>query len=164
MLRVRERIVNKMKQIDKAIKYMGGDKLSSYEIEEIKRLWPSVKKAIRNGIYANVDTVSKSGMSRTITVRIKHKGEIINLNYTPYWKIYGDSRKNGVVRIGGYIEDPVQPSTNGTLVMLVFQVKENVSGNSLFILSHLISLSSLICPSIVSSAALAVEIPALTFG
>jgi len=91
-----------MKQIEKAISRMGGDKLYDWEIEMIRNLWPSVKKELRKGIYAQVNTVSRSGMSRTISLFIKHKGEIINLNSTPFWKLYGDSRNSDhQVRIGG---------------------------------------------------------------
>lgn len=91
------------KQIDKAIEYMGGSKLYSWQIEQIKELWPSVKKQLRRGIYAQVNTVARSGMSRTISVYIIHKKEMVNLNNTPFWRLYGDSRKDRThaVRIGG---------------------------------------------------------------
>jgi len=91
-----------MKQIEKAIKHMGGSKLYDWELELIRKLWPSVKKQLREGVYAQVNTVSRSGMSRTISLFIKHKGEIINLNSTPFWKLYGDSRNDDhQVRISG---------------------------------------------------------------
>ncbi|MBW1812144.1 MAG: hypothetical protein JRJ39_00350 [Deltaproteobacteria bacterium] len=90
-----------MKLIDKAIKKMGGKKLNRYEIEEIKRLWEPLRRQIRRGVYAQVNTVAASGMSRTISVYILYKKEMINLNYTPFWKLYGDNRKNGIVRISG---------------------------------------------------------------
>jgi len=78
---------------------------NGYNKDYALELLPSVKKAIggKNGrVYCQVETVSRSGMSRTINVIIPHKGELVNLNNTPFWTVYGDSKdKRGNVRIGG---------------------------------------------------------------
>ncbi len=73
------------------------------EKERCLELLPSVRKALAGSgqIYCSIDTVARSGMSRTIKVLIIHRGEVINLNRTPFAKIYGDSCKNGTVRING---------------------------------------------------------------
>lgn len=81
-----------------------GLKIDHCRAKQALELLPSLRKAVggKGGkIYCQVNSVSKSGMSRTISVFIVHKGDIINLNYTPFWKIYGDSKRNGVVRIKG---------------------------------------------------------------
>ena len=75
-----------------------------HEYETAISLLPVVKRAIggKGQIYARVETVSRSGMSRTISLAIVDKGEIFNLNFTVFAKIYGDSKgKWGVVKIGG---------------------------------------------------------------
>ena len=77
-----------------------------WQKEQAFNLLPSLKKAIgeKNGkIYAQVNTVSRSGMSRTITLFIIHKNEIINLNYTIFSKVYADKSnlKEGIARING---------------------------------------------------------------
>ena len=51
-------------------------------------------------------------------------------------QLEGHEVSKGVIRIGGYTEDSVQVSEGGTLVLLIFSVKENVSGNSLFLLTN----------------------------
>ena len=73
-------------------------------ISQALDLLPSLKKAIggKNGkIYAQVNTVAKSGMSRTVSLFIIHKGEIINLNSTVFAHVYGDTVTRDYVRIGG---------------------------------------------------------------
>ena len=74
-------------------------------IEYSLELLPSVKRAIggKNGkIYARVETVSRSGMSRTVSLFIVHKGDMVNLNNTVYRYVYGDTvTRDGKVRIGG---------------------------------------------------------------
>ena len=79
--------------------------VNEYNINYAFKLLPSIKKAIggKNGrVYCTVNTVARSGMSRTISVIIPHKGNLINLNHTPFWSVYGDSQtKNGDIRIGG---------------------------------------------------------------
>ena len=76
-----------------------------YNRERAVELLPSLKKAIggENGkIYAMVESVSRSGMSRTIVLFIIHKGELVNLNNTAFAKVYGDSISGyGTVRIHG---------------------------------------------------------------
>ena len=77
---------------------------NEYQLNYALALLPSLKKAVggKDGkIYCQVNSVSKSGMSRTISVFIVHQGEIVNLNHTLFWRIYGDSKRNGVVRING---------------------------------------------------------------
>ena len=68
----------------------------------------SVLKAVSNPkhrIFARVHSVSKSGMSRTISLAVIHKGDIINLNFTPFRSVYADSKQveryGGGVRING---------------------------------------------------------------
>lgn len=81
----------------KALKDRLSDLDDGYGIEYALKILPSVKKAIggKNGkIYAKVDTVSRSGMSRTISLYIMHQGELINLNYTPFAQVYGDTISN----------------------------------------------------------------------
>tara|TARA_R110002110_G_scaffold186982_1_gene394345 strand:- start:292 stop:666 length:375 start_codon:yes stop_codon:yes gene_type:complete len=89
-----------MKTIEEKLKKL--DK-SGYEIEHALKILPSVKKAIGEGgkIYARVDRVSRSGMSRHISLFIIYKGEMLNLNSTLFGLVYGDSRKNGEVKING---------------------------------------------------------------
>lgn len=92
-------------------------KISKRNIEKIKglktgygheyalELFPSIQKAVgRKGgkIYCSVEGVSRSGMSRTIKVYVMHKGQLVCLNNTAFWQVYGDSRNsNGEVRITG---------------------------------------------------------------
>lgn len=66
-------------------------------------LLPSVKRAVGGAgkVYCQVHRVSQSGMGRVISVYIIHKGEIVNLDDTPYWKVYGDRKRNGEVWISG---------------------------------------------------------------
>ncbi len=45
--------------------------------------------------------MSKSGMSRTISLAVVHKGKIVTLDNTAFARVYGDSIKNGEVRING---------------------------------------------------------------
>ena len=76
-----------------------------WQKEQAFNLLPSLKKAIAgNGkIYAQVNSVSRSGMSRTITLFIIHKNEIVNLNYTIFSKVYADKSdlREGIARING---------------------------------------------------------------
>lgn len=78
---------------------------NEWQLERALELLPAVRKAVggKNGkIYAQVLTVSRSGMSRTISLHIVHKGEIIDLNSTLYARVYGDQiRSNGAVSISG---------------------------------------------------------------
>ena len=82
-------------------------KNSYYDEEQAFKLAEQVRKAVseKNGrIYCNVDHVSKSGMSRHISVCIGIKNDIINLNYTPFAKVFGDRsrvEKSGGVYISG---------------------------------------------------------------
>jgi hypothetical protein len=85
-----------------------------WEYQQALKLLPAVKKAIggKGGkIYAEVETVAQSGMSVTVALRIVHKGSIINLNDTVFAKIYGDSIKNGTVRVHGCGMDMLFDST-----------------------------------------------------
>lgn len=76
-------------------------KMTEYQASEAIRLLPAVRKALKtNAIYATVHTVSKSGMSRTISLYMVNKRKIVNLDWA-FGKVYGDSVKNGVVRING---------------------------------------------------------------
>jgi hypothetical protein len=77
-------------------------KLTEYQAAEAMRLLPAVKKALKaNKIYATVHTVSKSGMSRTISLYMVNKGEIVCLDWA-FGKIFGDSiTKDHEVRING---------------------------------------------------------------
>ena len=87
---------------------------TEWEHEEALQLLPSLKKAIggKDGkIYTQVNSVAKSGMSWTISLFMVHRGEIVNLNYTVFAGIYGDSRKNGVVRISGWGMDMLFEAT-----------------------------------------------------
>lgn len=91
----------KRKPLKERIKDLCDDQ---YQYETAMNLLPLVKKAIggKGQIYARVESVARSGMSRCISLSIVDKGEILNLNYTIFAKIYGDSKgKYGVVRIGG---------------------------------------------------------------
>ena len=76
-----------------------------WQKEQAFNLLPSLKKAIagKGKIYAQVNNVSRSGMSRTITLFIIHKNEIINLNYTIFSKVYADKSdlREGIARING---------------------------------------------------------------
>ena len=89
-----------MKQsIKENLKAMSG---FGWEYEEAIRLLPSLQRALKNNkIYAKVDTVARSGMSRTITLGYIHKGGFINLNRTLFAKIYSDSGKMDLGRNGG---------------------------------------------------------------
>ena len=74
------------------------------EYSQALDILPCVKHAIggKGGrIYACVNTVARSGMSRTITLAVVCGGRIINLNHTPYALVYGDQIKDGTVRIYG---------------------------------------------------------------
>ena len=76
--------------------------MTEYQAEEALRLLPAVKRALKaNRIWATVHTVSKSGMSRTISLYIVDKGNIVCLDWA-FGKIYGDSiTKDREVRING---------------------------------------------------------------
>lgn len=78
---------------------------TDWQKEYAFRLLPSLKKAIagKSKIYAQVNTVSRSGMSRTITLFIIHKNEIINLNHTIFSKVYADKSdlREGIAKING---------------------------------------------------------------
>ena len=84
---------------ERCIKYY---KMTEYQAAEAMRLLPAVKRALKsNKIWATVHTVSKSGMSRTISLYMVHKGEIVCLDWS-FGKIYGDSiTKDREVRISG---------------------------------------------------------------
>ena len=86
-----------------------------WQKEQAFNLLPSLKKAIAgNGkIYAQVNSVSRSGMSRTITLFIIHKNEIINLNYTIFSNVYADKSnvREGIARINGYGMDMLFEAT-----------------------------------------------------
>lgn len=75
---------------------------TKYQIESAKRLLPAVRRALKkNAIYATVHKVSKSGMSRTISLYIVHKNKIVCLNWA-FGDIFGDSiTKDREVRING---------------------------------------------------------------
>ena len=77
-------------------------KMTEYQAAEALRLLPAVKRALKaNKIWATVHTVSKSGMSRTISLYIVNKGNIVCLDWA-FGKIYGDSiTKDREVRING---------------------------------------------------------------
>lgn len=78
---------------------------NDYQFEETLKLLPALKKAVgdknKGKIYVRVDSVSSSGMSRTISMAMVKDGKIVNLNYTPFAKVYGDWVKRGRVRISG---------------------------------------------------------------
>jgi len=79
---------------------------TEWEIKRAFDLLPIVKQAIggKGRVYANVTSVASSGMSRTIELLIVHPKtkEIINLNNTAFYRVYGDSKnRDGAVRIGG---------------------------------------------------------------
>lgn len=80
-------------------KYYG---LTTYQAKEVDRLMPAVKRALKkNAIYAKVDRVAKSGMSRHISLYIVHKNRIVCLNWA-FGEIFGDSlNDNREVRING---------------------------------------------------------------
>ena len=89
------------KSLDERIKVLCK---TEWKYKEAPQLPPSLKKAIggKDGkIYTQVNSVTRSGMSKTISLFVVHRGEIVNLNYTIFADIYGDSRKNGTVRING---------------------------------------------------------------
>jgi hypothetical protein len=68
-----------------------------YRIEQALDILPALKKAVggKNGkVYAQVNKVSQSGMSRTVSLFIVRKGEIVNLNNTVYRHVYGDDHKD----------------------------------------------------------------------
>ena len=68
--------------------------LTEYQAKEVIELLPAIKRALKtNKIYAKVDSVSRSGMSRKISLYIVNKGEIYCLNFA-FGKIFGD-RLNG---------------------------------------------------------------------
>ena len=77
-------------------------KMSDYQAQEAMALLPAVRNALkRNAIYATVHTVSKSGMSRNISLYMVHKGKIKCLDYA-FGRVFGDSMdKNHGVRING---------------------------------------------------------------
>lgn len=77
---------------------------NEYNKEYAFELLPSLKRAIggKGKIYAQVTSVSRSGMSRTISLLIMHKGRLVNLDSTPFWSVFGDRKsRNGEVRING---------------------------------------------------------------
>jgi hypothetical protein len=78
---------------------------NEWQLERALELLPSVRKAVgsKGGrIYAQVLTVARSGMSRTIALYIVHKGELVNLNGTLYARVYGDRvREDDAVSISG---------------------------------------------------------------
>ncbi|MGD9156942.1 MAG: hypothetical protein PVG39_00920 [Desulfobacteraceae bacterium] len=64
--------------------------MNEYQADEALHLWEPVKRALKkNEIYARVNRVSRSGMYRTISLYIVHKGRIKCLNYA-FGKIFGD--------------------------------------------------------------------------
>ena len=94
------------KRLVERVESFKGGKLNEWEIETLEGWTPIIQRALKaNKIYARVETVARSGMSRTIRLSIVHKGEIVNLNNTVFAFIYSDSVKRGwgarVVRIGG---------------------------------------------------------------
>jgi len=75
-------------------------------------LYGPLKRALKSGkIYGTVHSVSRSGMSRQISLYIVYKGEIFPLNWH-FGDIYGKLLKNGNVRINGCGMDMLFAATN----------------------------------------------------
>ena len=77
--------------------------MSEGQAEEVVRMSPAVKTALkRNAVYAKVDSVSRSGMSRKISLYIVYRNEIYCLNWG-FGSIFGDrvDIKTHDVIIGG---------------------------------------------------------------
>lgn len=87
------------RQKEKVLELFSG---SYYSDNEALKLAEKVRKAVseKNGkILCRVDHVAQSGMSRHISVAIISNGELINLNGTPFRKIFAD--RNRIEKSGG---------------------------------------------------------------
>ena len=77
---------------EKLINYYG---MSNSQAEEVLRVLPSVKRALKhNDVWASVDHVARNGMSREISLYIIRKNKIYCLNYA-FGKIFGDRMREG---------------------------------------------------------------------
>lgn len=72
-------------------------KLSDWYFDFAKEILPSLVKGLKGDkkhvLYARVLKVSRSGMSREISLAIVHKGHIVNLNRTLFKFIYADQMR-----------------------------------------------------------------------
>ena len=76
-----------------------------YPVEQAMELLPCVYQAIlgknNKELYTQINSVSRSGMSRKVSAFIVHKGKVSNLNKTLFAWVYGDRNKDFEVRING---------------------------------------------------------------
>ncbi len=101
---------------------------SEWEVTRAMEILKTVKKCIggTGKIYAKVDSVSSSGMSRKVSLYIVHKGEIVGLNNTAFSYVYGDRVKNGEVTIQGCGMDMLFECTYRLYQFLFNQKKKTI--------------------------------------